>query len=299
MLSFKEITKETKEEVIDSLSAEVDKALLSEIINGFSDSSDLEFALSVCAGCILVRVFDMGKYVFLYPYEVSEDSDISDAILEISRYAMREEIPLVFSDVPADALSSFSIFRHMDIDAEDAYGESFSVKIKTECMLLNQIPTVDEGRVKLSPIFKDDISLYAELSKSQNVNKYWGYNYENDVASPSDEYFYEIAMREFDCGVAMSLAVRCEGEFAGEAVIYAFDGRGGAEFAIRLLPKWQGQGLGRAGVRAISKLAAQIGLIRLHSVIMKENKRSIAMLDFFTDIKEDLGDSFRYTVELI
>ncbi len=301
MLSFTELTKDNRESVTELFKLQLDAdsiAAFREITDGILDSDELEYAVALDNGCLLIRVFDMGKYIFIYPYEIMENADIHSAILQICEYAVREELPLVFSDVPADALSEFSVFRHMDIDAEDIIGESFSVKIKTECMLLDEIPIIDMGRVKLSAIEKADIPLYAKLSKAENVNKYWGYDYKNDVSVPTDEYFYETAMRDFSYGTAISLAIRCEGAFCGEAVLYAFDGMGCAEFAIRLLPKWQGKGLGRCTVKALSELARKIGLVRLSSVIMKENKKSLSMLDSATDIKEDHGDSVRYTIEI-
>ncbi len=301
MLSFKVLTQENREELISEFSKELNKEellLFSDIIGGFSDDEDTEFALAIFSGCVLVRVFDMGKYLFLYPYEISEAADVTLAISAISEYAVREEIPLVFSDVPRECITELLCFRHVDIDAESIDGESFRVKIKTECMLLDEIPQINAGRVKLSAISRDDISLYAKLSKLKNVNKYWGYDYSCDVTSPSDEYFYECASRDFSLGIAMSLAIRFEGTFCGEAVLYAFDGKGGAEFAIRLLPEFQGKGLGRCTVQALISLAEKIGLLSLCSVIMKENEKSIAMLDSVADIREELVGSYKYTIRI-
>ncbi len=301
MISFKVLTEDNRDELVLAFSEQLDSegiSALSEIVDGLSETEDVEYAVTASDGCVLIRVFDMGRYVFLYPYAVSSDADEAAAIIKINEYAVREEIPLVFSDVPRAALSELLIFRHMDIDAEDSEGESFSVKIKTECMLLDKIPQLDAGRVKLDAITEADIPLYAELSRSQNVNKYWGYDYSDDVAEPGDEYFFEESARDFYFGVAMSLAIRCGDEFCGEAVIYAFDGMGGAEFAIRLLPIAQGRGLGRCTVEALCELARKIGLVRLYSVIMKENERSVAMLDHFAFEKQDMGSSYRYSLKL-
>lgn len=302
MISFRVITEKNKDKLIRSLSDGKDEDAcvnLSEIIYGLAYEADVEFAIADYEGCALIRVFDMGKYIFLYPYEICEGADVFGAIKAIAEYAMREEIPLVFSDVPRERLSDFAIFRHMDIDAEDNFGESFLVKIKTECMLIDEIPTVNWGRVTLNAITEDDVPLYAMLSKSADVNRYWGYNYADDVSSPTDEYFYECAHRDFNFGVSMSLAVRCEGNFCGEALVYAFDGMGGAEFAIRLLPQWQGKGIGRCTVAALMELGRRIGLVRLYSKIMKENEKSIAMLDSVSKTKESDGEFVKHIIELM
>jgi len=197
MISFKVFSRGNSSEVINSLSESLSvEALktLSEIVVGFdTDNEDLEFALSVYSGCALVRVFDMGKYFFLFPYEIETNANLSSSLSAIAEYAMREEISLTFSDVPYDCLSYFQGFRHMDIDAEDALSETYRIRIKNECELTAEIPTVARGRVELNAILEEDISDYARLCKDKNVNKYWGYDYSEDVLQPSDRYFYENA----------------------------------------------------------------------------------------------------------
>ena len=299
MISFKVLNGENKSEVINSFSKVLsDEALqtLTEIALGFNTGiEDSEFALSVYSGCALVRVFDMGRYCFLFPYEIEADSDVSASISAIAEYAMREEIPLIFSDVPFDCLSYFRGFRHMDIDAEDIEAESYRVRIKNECDLISSVPSVVRGRVELNEISENDIPDYARLCKDQNVNKYWGYNYSEDMNNPSDRYFYENALREFSSGVSVSMAVRFEGHFIGEAIIYAFDGRGCAEFAIRLLPEWQGKGLGNESSLAISDVGRKIGLTRLSCRVMNANGASLAMLrKLSADFTEEESESVFY-----
>lgn len=295
MISFKIITMENKEQVVEELSknrSPESRVILHDIMSGLDidNEGDIEFAVCVCSGCALVRIFDMGRYMFAFPYEICESADVHLAIDSVREYAMREEISLTFTDVPAEYLSYFRGFRHMDMDAEDEDAESYRVRIKTECELIDEVPEITRERVELSSLREDDIQAYAVLCKDKNVNKYWGYDYTCDVKEPSDSYFFENAMIEFSSGVSMSMAVRCDGCFAGEAVIYAFDGKGGAEFAIRLLPEWQGGGLGTETVRALSQMGKNIGLVKLYSKIMKENKASISMLKKITDeYKEDDG----------
>ena len=289
MISFKVLSEENKEKIIKELSCSsaVRRELL-ELAGGldFSDP-DVEFALSYFSGCALVRVFDMGRYLFLYPFAIEDDADTAAALDAIAEYAMREELPLVIDDVPREYVSDFLIFRHIDVDARDPYGESYRIRVKTECELLNEIPEIDAGRVKLSALIEADIPEYARLCKDKNVNKCWGYDYSEDVSDPSDEYFYETALSELSMGVSLTMAVRYGDRFVGEAVLYAFDGRGCAEFAVRLLPEWQGKGLGTETVRAICAAAREMGLVRLCSRVMKENSASVNMLRKITDEHEE------------
>ena len=302
MISFKVLSSQNQDAICKLFVKDLDEdaaSALCELIYGIdTECDDLEYAVSVHKSCLLVRIFDMGRYLFVYPCELSESADVRGAIDAVREYAMREEIPLVFVDTPGYALSEFSGYRHMDIDADDPDSIVYRVRIKTECELISEIPEVKGERVELSSLREADIPLYAELCKNKNVNKYWGYDYSEDVKDPSDEYFFESARADFERGVAVTMAVRCSGEFAGEATIYAFDGMGGAEFAVRLLPDFCGKGLGREAVLAAMEAARQIGLVRLYAKIMKENTASIAM---FRKISDDCCESenhLTFTVEL-
>ena len=96
----------------------------------------------------------------------------------------------------------------------------------------------------------------------------------------------------------MTMAVRVGGEFIGEATLYAFDGRGGAEFAVRILPDWQGKGLGGEAAVCTLEAARKIGLVRIYARVMKENERSLAMLRGISDGYTEAGGDVIFTVEL-
>lgn len=300
MLSFKVLTEENIEEVVSALSPTDElRGELSELAYSLDLSiEDVEFALSFSRGCALVRIFDMGRYSFLYPFALTDDADAASALSDIAEYAMREEIRLVVDDVPRECVGSFLSFRHIDIDASDREGESFRITVKTECELMGEVPEVELGRVVLNALTEEDIPEYARLCRDEGVNEHWGYDYSADVTDPEDAYFYEMAMSELAAGVALSMAVRHEGSFIGEAVLYAFDGRGCAEFAIRLLPEWQGIGLGAESVRAICAAASEIGLIRLSPRVFKANIASVGMLRKITDEYRDCGDEVVFCIEL-
>lgn len=302
MISFKELNSKNAEKLCELFSRELDSddaQYLSELIYGINtECDDVEYAVCVYASCLLVRVFDMGRYFFIYPCELNEKADAVSAIDAVGEYAMREEIPLVFVDVPAHSLSSFVGYRHMDVDAEDEGCEAYRVRIKTECEIVSEIPSVTRGRVELNEICESDIDKYATLCKDENVNKYWGYRYSDDVLNPTDRYFFENAMGEFSRGVSITMAVRVSDNFAGEATIYAFDGKGGAEFAIRLLPSFQGKGLGTESVRAICDVAKSIGLVRLRSKVMKANSASISMLRKLSDSEHEQSECILFEILL-
>lgn len=288
MISFKIIDEKNRNDILKELSlnlANEEKEMLEEIISGFDidADNDIEFGICFYSGCLIIRIFDMGRYLFLFPYAILDNADLHEAIDAVAKYAIREEILLTFTDVPADYLYCFCGFRHMDIDAEDDNAESYRVKIKRESDLIDEIPEIELGRVKLNALCENDISDYSALCKDKNVNKYWGYDYSEDVSEPSDRYFYENAHLEFAAGTSVSFAIRYGDCFVGEAVIYAFDGKGGAEFAIRLLPEYQGIGLGPEGVKATCEAGRRLGLIRIYSKVIKDNLPSLKMLKKVSD----------------
>lgn len=307
MLSFTPVSEENIKNTVEKLSRGLDAYAantLCEIADSlvFDGSSDTELALCVFENCALIRVFDMGRYFFLFPYELCDMADIPKAINAICEYATREELSVMFADVPCDAFGFFCGFRHITADAEDELAEVYRVRVLNECELAEHIPTVEWGRVKLSALCESDIAEYARLCRDENVNKYWGYDYKCDAPTADDGYFYSESLREFNAGVALCAAIRTSDGFAGEAVLYAFDGRGSADFAIRLLPERQGLGIGRDAAYALMLLAKRLGLIRLHGEIMSENLRSVRLFrkiadrtrendgktEIFIDLKEDL-----------
>ena len=302
MLSFKVLNVDNTEEIIIGLSDDESvREELREIVADMElDDPDMEFALSYAHGCALIRVYDMGRHSFIYPLELycCDDRDTGAALDAIAEYAMRQEVPFNVDNVPRERLSDFASFRHFDVDARDPEGETFRVRVKTECDLIRHIPEVEEGRVKLNELCEDDIPEYARLVRDRDVNKHWGYDYSEDVDDPDDEYFYDIALSELESGIALSMAIRSEGNFIGEVILYAFDGRGCAEFAIRLLPEWQGKGLGTEAVRALTEASREIGLVRLSSRIMKENKASVRMLDKVADERFEEGDQVIFYIDL-
>lgn len=296
MISFSDL----RDESLDSLTEELcgllalrDTEELSDILLSFlgmtEEDPDIGVALTASSGCLLVRIFDYGRYVFVYPIPLSDGADPSLAIDEIAAYARREELPLVFSDVPREELSVFfGKYRHMNIDSEDAESESYRVGVRSECELLDTMPEIMGERISLGEPTEDDIFEIARLARDGEVNRYWGYSYLDDVGDVPDSYFFENAMRSFGAGVAMPMAIRYEGIYVGEAEYYSFDLSGGAEIAIRLLPEWQGRGLGKETLSLAIRLARRIGLLRLYATVMAENLPSIKFTSsLMTEYKRD------------
>ena len=272
---------------------------LTSDIRGSLDS-DCEADFAITSLCLITRIFDLGRYSFIYPIALSERADEAEALLDVNEDAMREEIERIFTDVPKNSLSLFfDRFRHIDIDREDLDGESFRVKIKTECELLEEIPSLDFEEISLTPLKDDDSESYARLLRDEETNKYWGYDFREDFSENApDEIFLENARMEFARGSAITLAIRRENAFSGELALYAFDGEGGAELAIRLLPEKRRNGLGTLSFSALIEYAKMIGLTRLFAFVDKRNEASLKYLGKLMDLCAESDTRVKFSYDL-
>ena len=300
-MTFKEITDDTSELAAElALQTGADEGELTELLESFTPDFDIELAAAAAHGCVIIRIFDMGRYIFSYPYEMTDEASLTGAIEEVGRYAMREELPLVFSDVPREEIPRILSlgYKHLELDAEDEDSEAFRVRIISECALAEEIPTASDGELSLGALTQEDIPTYAEISREQTALEYWGYDYRADAPDAPDEYFYNIASRDFHAGVSMTLAIRLSGELVGEVEMYAFDCRGGADFALRLLPSARGKGIGKRALSLVFDAARSLGLSKLFCDVMEKNKPSLAFVSSKMQRISSDNSSVRFIKEL-
>ena len=288
MISFKEYsTAECAVSEVMKGASDADAEYVREIIDSFlaMSDSDIETALCTECGCLLVRIFDMGRYYFVYPIEISEEADVRCAIDSIRDYAVWQEIPLVICDVPSECLGDLvSRFRHVSADAEDSERASYRVSALSELALADGDITVSDGNISLVPISDGYTREYAALCRDVEVNKYWGYDVREDAGECApDSYFIGEALAERARASAMTLFACDASGFFGDVTYHAFDLTGCAEISFRIVRDRQGRGLGRALMPLIFDGAREIGLTHLRARVMKENVRSIGLLSHFMD----------------
>lgn len=306
MISFSELnTREDICSLAEKLSAKLNSeegeyllSLMKEMEE--TRAKDIEFAYTVDDFCLFVRVFDFGRYSFIFPVELSERADIKKAIDKCAEYAAREEIEIIFNEVPLEYLPLFfEKYRHLNIDATDPQGDSFRVRIKTECELIDNISEFLYKGIRAGKLLPENDEDYARLSKDYETNKYWGYNFKDDFPdNVSDSFFRENAELEFSRGKSISLALSIHGKLIGEAVLYAFLGDGSAEFAIRLLPEWRGKGLGYLAFDAIRIYATSIGLTELRAFVDKRNTASLSLCETLMEKAEESDERVKFYFKL-
>ena len=280
MITFVDIKNaEMLHALIDRLGVERDE-YLGELIESFTDLAGEvpEVALSFAGGCMRVRIYDEDRYLFIFPIALSDGAYVAVALDALAEYIRREMLTFVMSDVPRDGLELVSaMFPHVDAMAYEDDDDLFAVAVKNELDMVEEYPTVTVGDVTLSPLTDADTAAYTALCSDRELNKYWGYDDLADNPTADPEIFMLTAEREKRESIALSLAIRRGGSYLGEAVIYDFDFKEGAEIGIRILPEFHGGGLGLVALDGLIKYARELGLTTLRARVRVENTAAIRM----------------------
>ena len=272
-----------------------------EILLSIADCLDegMSVAYAYSDSVLYVRIFDGERYVFPLPFMLTEDADLTDACRNLSLYTRRELIPLIISDVPREELEVLTeLFRYLDASCYTDDEDTFFVKVNNECDECDELPTLELDGIIFDALTEADDASYAELCRDRELNKFWGYDVNEDEPDAEPSYYRSVALREFADGVAMTFAVRFEGELAGEATIYDFDYFGSAAIAVRVLPAFHGKGIGSRSVRGLIEIAGGIGLRELRTEIMNDNTSSIKMTSKYMNL-DSVGESkTKFTLQL-
>ena len=272
-----------------------------EILDDLSllSSEGVEVAVSLISDALLVRIFDSGEYLFPAPIGLRDGWDYKRAVRIIADYTIREMIPLVFTDVYRDELDMLSaVFSSMDAEAYPDDDDMFFVRVRNECMRLDVPPVRAHDGIVLSEIRDTDLETYAALCRDEENNKYWGYDASEDNKDDTDAYFLAVARREFDSGIAVTLGSYIDDKLIGEAVIYAFDYSGAAQLAVRILPEYQGKGLGSITLSALIQTAKDIGLTEVFAEVMTDNVRSLRMTSRYMTQYDRDGEKVYFKLKL-
>ncbi|MCI8909441.1 MAG: GNAT family N-acetyltransferase [Oscillibacter sp.] len=145
---------------------------------------------------------------------------------------------------------------------------------------VREIPVLKTERLTLSALTEADLPAYNALVLDQERNRWWGYDDAAGLGGPVEERsFLDVAERDFANRQAVNFAVRLEGKLIGEAVLYRFDCRGGAELGCRIAAAYDGHGYGTEAFAAVADWALyKVHLTRVVAKCFKENAASYKML---------------------
>jgi RimJ/RimL family protein N-acetyltransferase len=280
MISFSVITKDSKEKSVNTLFNSKNEQLAAlEYLSEIDFIDGMEYAVSYFDGALLIRIYDGQRYVFNFPLPLSDGCDISSAVIELSQYVIKEEIPFYIYGVLREDFDFLNVFSNVEYEAMDDEGEYYLARIQNECDLLLEIPCETGERVTLNALSEGDIPALAALCKNEELLKYWGYDYREDFGEADDGFFYRRQLSEFYDGTAMTLAVRVSGALIGTLEFYAFDFCGACEFDVRILPEQQGLGYAKEAISLAISLARKMGLKKLSAHVFNENLKSVNMLN--------------------
>lgn len=158
--------------------------------------------------------------------------------------------------------------------------EKYCFDVENELHALRAIPLLTTERLTLSAFTEADKPAYNKLCLDDERNKYWGYDYRDDwKGEPLEEYFLNVALEDFANHAAVNFAVRLDGRCIGEAVLYRFDGRGGAELGCRIAPEYAHNGYGTEAFAAVADWGLyDLQLFHVVAKCYKENAASFRML---------------------
>ena len=162
----------------------------------------------------------------------------------------------------------------------DHLGAKLRFDVQNELVNIAEIPTLTTERLTLTPLTEADKGAYTALCLDDERNRWWGYDFRKDYdGRPYEDYFLAVAHEDFARRRAANFAIRLDGALIGEAVLYRFDSRGGAELGCRISPDFAGHGYGTEAFSTVADWA----LYRLHlahvvAKCYKENDASYKML---------------------
>lgn len=136
---------------------------------------------------------------------------------------------------------------------------------------------IETERLSISRITEKDKDAYAKLYLDEELNKYWGYDYKNDLngEKPTPEYFFRFQNALFEKKEECSFAVRLNGQLIGELVLHNFDFYGGVEMGFRFFKKDQSKGYAIESASALKEyLLSTLKANFLKSRCYKQNTSS-------------------------
>lgn len=239
-----------------------------------------EACCALSFGCLAVRLeVDEGDYAFYLPEPYKEQADAEAALCALEAYALREELPLVLTDLSAEDCDALRLrYAHAEICELPVAGR-FLLCVQTEADALDALPTLRGARVTLRAPDPSDAAAYGALCRNTEHLCYFGYSDLSDLPEATDRTLVERRLDEWERRCSLPFFIYHAEAFVGELTLFGFDGRGGAELSLRLLPEACGGGLATDAMRTAIAFARELGLTHLRARTHPDNLPCRRMLD--------------------
>jgi len=156
------------------------------------------------------------------------------------------------------------------------------VKVKTLFDNLLAPILIKTDRLEITPIYENDKERYCALYLDDSLNKWWGYDYREDLGDgePTPEYFYRFQNSLKEKKEEYSLAVKIDGAMIGELVLHNFDYYGGVEIGFRFFKDYQNKGYAFESASAVKEYCVNVlGAKKIKSRCFKENAPSRRLIE--------------------
>lgn len=156
------------------------------------------------------------------------------------------------------------------------------VLVKTKFDKIKEPIYIKTERLEISDILESDKQDYFDLYTDDELNKWWGYDYREDLKDKplTKDYFYDFQKFLKDTKQEYSLAIRLDGKMIGELVLHNFDYFGGVEMGFRLFKSCQGKGYAQEGANALKEYVFEVlGAKKLKSRCFKQNVNSYNLIN--------------------
>lgn len=175
----------------------------------------------------------------------------------------------------------------------------YLVHINSPAAKIKEMPSIAYGGVVLTPFRESDKKAYLALNTDIDNNRYWGYDYREDeeiIGRIDENTFYDFTMLDMKAGDSVNFAVRTapSGEMIGEAILWNFNSNNEAEIGCRIMPKYQGKGLGKAAFSALADFGEQTLGVNLKARCYIQNTVSYRMITASGFVKSDEDKKFYY-----
>ena len=160
--------------------------------------------------------------------------------------------------------------------------EKNTLKVKTLFDKISSPILIKTERLTIQEISESDKETYAKLYLDQDLNKYWGYDYNDDLkgGNPTPEYFYAFQNHLKAIKEEYSFAVKKDGQMIGELVLHNFDFYGGVEMGFRFFKEFQKAGYATESASALKNYVFDVlGATKLKSRCFKENAPSKKLIE--------------------
>lgn len=167
------------------------------------------------------------------------------------------------------------------------------VRVDNRAECVHEIPHLESRRLVYDRLTPADMPEYRALNLDDENNRWWGYDYREDLAGrePTCAYFYEMVEEDFQKREVFCFAAREKGgsELVGEGVLYDFKKDFSCEIGARIFPRFRGRGYGAEIFARMKGWAEELGFSTVRAKRYRQNAAAEKMIlkSGMTPVSED------------